>query len=92
MSIETLTPSEIRDLANNRAKQMDRIFNFNPKNNTLVIDAAYPYEIDLDRVKHPMSLVRWVAHLSEKTWMDTGLINEFILRVCAIKGWDPYGL
>ena len=66
---------------------MDGTFLFNPNNNTLMITIDYPYEVDLDVINSHGKLIEWVFHLSEKTWMTTDYLHEFIERVVSIKKW-----
>lgn len=40
------------------------------------------YAIELDRCNTPKEILSWAFHLSEKTWMDTEILREFI-RVAA---------
>ena len=51
-----------------------------PKAGVLHLLFAADYEVPLGGITEPAHLLRWVAHLA-----------EFIRKVCAIKGWNPYG-
>ena len=64
---------------------------YDPNLDVLHVRFRYDYEVDLERITKPLHLLRWVAHLAEKTWMNAQFLHEFITRVCAIKGWDLYG-
>jgi hypothetical protein len=63
---------------------------YDPKVDVLHLRFRYDYEVDTERITKPMHLLRWVAHLSEKTWMNATFLGEFIKKVCEIKGWDLY--
>lgn len=39
------------------------------------------YEIELKRIPTPEALLAWVVHMTEKTWFDGIMANQFILRV-----------
>jgi hypothetical protein len=42
---------------------------------------AYRYRIDLARVTEPVDVLRWLAHISGKTWgteATAGLLNAFL--------------
>jgi len=71
--------------------EMDAIFEHDKKLGCITINVAYPYRIELNRITDPESVLRWVHHLTEKTWMTTELVHEFIERVYDIKGWKLYG-
>ncbi len=36
------------------------------------------YDIELSRCNTAQSILAWVAHLSEKIWIETQMINEFV--------------
>lgn len=73
-------------------KKMDGIVRYHKGNQTIVINLAYPYEIDLDRIETPCQLLGWVHHLSEKNWMTTIVLHWFIEKVSEIKKFDIYGM
>ena len=50
------------------------------------------YVIGLQRIEGPLSLVKWILQLSEKSWVTTTHIQEFIEIVCEAKGWESRGL
>jgi hypothetical protein len=62
-----------------------------PDNETVTLNFAYPYEIDLDRIQTVGDLLRWVLHLSEKDWMTAERLNYFITKVGKHKGFKIYG-
>jgi hypothetical protein len=83
----------IRDLeiaSNAHKKKMDKIVRFHKSNMTIVINLAYPYEIDLDRIKNETDLLIWVNHLCEKTWMTAEVLSDFMEKVAEIKGLKIY--
>lgn len=84
---EPMTLTAILEAGEAEQKRMDEVFQHNPRNRTLTIDAAYPYEVDLDRIQTPADLLEWVHHLAGKNWMSAPLLGEFIERTYAIKGW-----
>jgi hypothetical protein len=63
---------------------------YDSKIDVLHLRFRYDYEVDTERITKPMHLLRWVAHLTEKTWMNATFLGEFIKKVCEIKGWDLY--
>lgn len=69
-------------------KQMDAVFVYDPQYGCIILNIAYPYEIELERIKDSNDLIHWIHHLCEKTWMDTDYLSEFIERVYKIKGWN----
>ena len=71
-------------------KAMEEKFVYEAQLNTLTLHIAYPYEVDLCRIKSAQDLLGWVHHLTIKTWMTREYIHRFIERVCAIKGWSIY--
>jgi hypothetical protein len=73
-------------------EKMNSIFTHDQKLGLIIINAKYPYEIELSRIPDQVALLRWVAHLLEKNWMTTQLTKEFMRRVCEIKGWSLYPL
>ena len=60
-------------------------------NDTCVINIAYPYEVDLDRIQSEADLLRWVLHLCKKTWMRTEALSIFIQKVGEYKGLKIHG-
>jgi hypothetical protein len=65
---------------------------YDPNLDVLHVRFFHDYEVDTQGITEPMHLVRWVLHFCGKTWMNVQFIDEFIKKVCAIKGWNPYGL
>lgn len=45
------------------------------------------YEIDVCRIPNKACLLGWVLHLSEKRWVTTKLLGEFVECVCRNNGW-----
>jgi hypothetical protein len=64
---------------------------YDPELDVLHVRFFYDYEVDTERITEPIHLLRWVLHLCGKTWMNMHFIKEFAKKVCAIKGWNPYG-
>lgn len=58
----------------------------------ITLNWLYPYDIALDRIPDPLALLRWTAHLAEKTWMNSHRLSLFIEAVAARKGWKLHGL
>ena len=85
-----MTPSQIAAEAKKHEEKMDSIFDYDEKLGYITINAAYPYHIELSRIPDPEGLVHWLEHLTEKSWMTSDLVGEFIRRVYAIKGWNLY--
>ncbi len=88
----TISYKEVIGQYEEHVEAMNRIFQYDEESGTLTIDTGYPYDIDLSRIHTPEFLLRWVVQLSQKNWMTSELIGEFIIRVCGIKGWQPFGL
>ena len=68
-------------------KKMDAAFEHDADCACLTIKIAYPYHIELARIKSKADLLGWVSHLCHKPWMNTEYLGEFIKRVCKIKRW-----
>jgi len=81
---------ELEVAADAHKKKMNKIVRFHKNNMTVVINLAYPYEVDLDRIKNEIDLLIWVHHLSEKTWMTTEVLSDFMEKVAEIKGLKIY--
>jgi len=45
-----------------------------------------PYQIEVGRCDSYPKIVYWVAHLSEKSWCTSEIINDFIDTVCRYHG------
>jgi hypothetical protein len=78
---------DIMEFVEKEKARMDSIFRHDSERNTMTLHAAYPYEIELDRIQTPADLLGWTRHLCEKAWMDNVLLAEFVDRVAKIKGW-----
>ena len=78
---------DIMECAEKGRARMDSIFRHDSDRNTMTLHAAYPYEIELDRIQTPADLLGWTRHLCEKAWMDNVLLAELVDRVAEIKGW-----
>lgn len=48
------------------------------------------YEIELARIKNRASLLEWIHHMAQKTWVTNEMIVQFIEKVCVVKGWPVY--
>ena len=59
---------------------------------TINVDDHYQYEIALDRINNPVKILQWVIHLTEKTWMTTELMRQFVIASCTKAGIDPNDL
>jgi len=48
------------------------------------------YDIPLDKIPTPLSLLNWVQHVSAKAWpfSTPNRVAYLIETVCALKGWD----
>ena len=79
--------NDIMEFVEKEEARMDSIFRHDSERNTMTLHAAYPYEIELDRIQTPADLLGWTRHLCEKAWMDNVLLGEFVDRVAKIKGW-----
>ena len=69
------------------SRRMDGAFRHDSVKETMLLNIAYPYEIDLSEIMTPADLLGWTRHLCEKGWMDNVLLAEFIDRVGRVKGW-----
>ena len=58
----------------------------------IVLNVRYPYCIDKSQIDIPEKIIRWVIHLSEKNWMTSELIREFILIACQVANIKPFGV
>lgn len=72
-------------------EEIDKMFVFNPDNNTLTLYIDYPYEIDLDRINTHQDLIGCLHHMSGKTWISGGNIHNLIELICKHKNWNIYG-
>jgi hypothetical protein len=61
------------------------------KNGWITLNFAYPYEIDLDRIKTERDLLAWALHLTTKTWMNRKRLHYFIEKVGKHKNLNIYG-
>ncbi len=59
-----------------------------PDNETATLHYAYPYEIDLDRIRTPADLLNWTMHLVKKAWMDAERLHEVVEAIATHKGFD----
>ena len=50
------------------------------------------YEIECSRITDYESLVKWLAHLSEKNWFTGEMMHDFIEVVARKRKLDIYGL
>lgn len=56
------------------------------QNDTVVLNVRYEYVIELDRCSTPELILKWVRHLSRKTWTTTEIMQRFIDVVCSHHG------
>lgn len=63
-----------------RVNAGELVTNYNPK-------CLNTYEIALDRIQTHEDVVRWIIHLSRKTWGTPKMLRAFALAACAAKGW-----
>ena len=53
-------------------------------------DFDQEYEIQLSQISTQISLLRWVCHLSDKTWVSKDHLEALIYDVCKHYGWELY--
>jgi hypothetical protein len=87
-SLRLMTISEMENEANKHQQKMDLFFDYNKKRGYITINVSYPYHIKLSRIPDHEALVHWIEHLTEKEWMNSELLGQFIQRIYEIKGWD----
>lgn len=63
---------------------------FKVRKDGIEIKIRYPYFIEWSRISTKDMLLKWVFHLSEKSWMDIEYLREFIDRVCKYNNWNVY--
>jgi len=56
----------------------------------IIIDLACEYVIALNRCSTVKSILQWVIQLSEKTWMTTDVLKQFIELSINYHGIDVY--
>ena len=71
-------------------REMYKAFEYDKTLNVLTLKIAYPYHIQLSRIKSKSDLLGWVVHLCEKEWMTAEFVYEFVTRVCRKKKWTAY--
>lgn len=86
MSSVAIDPSEAPN-----TKNKDGLI-YDSERQVLILAFGVDYEVDLDRISTERDLLAWVCHLCEKSWMDKSRVRDFAIRVCNIKGFNPYGL
>ena len=52
------------------------------KENHIVINVSYEYNIALSRCDTAEKLLHWVWHLTEKTWITNDVMRRFIEVAC----------
>ena len=57
----------------------------------ITVSHNHDYEIDLNRIKTERDLLAWTLHLSEKSWMTTAGLHEFISVIAKAKGLSVHG-
>ncbi len=85
--LRAYTLEELEQLHKEYMIKMDKIFTIDKKEGLLVINVEYPYCIELSRLKSKKDVLAWVAHICEKTWVDTDIIWEFIDRIFKHRKW-----
>lgn len=93
MSQKTPKPisgEELREIAEETEKNLRKQVRYLKSYNIIRIDLDYPYEIDMRRVKTKSDVLKWVLHLSGKTWMTFPALERFIELACRVNGLDPY--
>ena len=55
----------------------------------VIIDGHY--EIELHQIDSHEKLLRWIFHLSQKTWVTATLIRRLCEIAAAQNGWNLYG-
>jgi len=88
--IKAFSLSDLPELEKKHKEKMDAAFEYDESAGWLTIKIAYPYDIELARIKNKSMLLTWILHLCEKRWMNTEYLSEFIEIVCKIKGWNPH--
>jgi len=83
---EILSMKELEKKYVEYIKEMQRICSI--KDNAIVFDIGFEYEIELSRCDTPQKLLSWVYHLSEKTWMTRDIIHYFIRLAAQHHGID----
>lgn len=78
--------SEIGNWIKEYESIMNDIFQFD--NGLLIINAAYPYPIEWNRLKSRSDLIAWLLHLLSKNWFTTDIAERFIEIVCKHRKWE----
>jgi len=86
-----LSLSDLDRLGEEYDRKMDAVFEHDAAQGYLTIKIAYPYHIELARIRSKAALLDWTLHLCHKTWMNTEYLAEFVERVYKIKGWKHEG-
>lgn len=60
----------------------------NTRRQTCTLSYAYPYEIDLDRIKTERDLLGWSLHLMEKNWMTLVRLHEVVRAIAIAKRFN----
>ncbi len=92
LQCEVINLADLDRIIAEHDKKMDAAFEHDAGCACLTIKIAYPYHIELARIKSKSDLLGWVLHLCHKTWMTTEYLGEFIERVYKIKKWKHEGL
>lgn len=50
------------------------------------------YQIGLDQITTYKDLVKWILHLTDKTWIKPIHISQLITHVCHHKQWKVYDI
>ena len=86
--LEVMTMGELQKASAAINKKLAKQIVIDAKNATCTINIAYPYEVDLDRIKDERDLLTWALHLTEKSWMKTKHLAFFIKAVAKYKGFN----
>jgi hypothetical protein len=71
-----------------RRYAIDALITYDKEDDIITLGFAYPYEIELERIRSPLALLEWVDHLMEKDRMKKEYLRAFLRKVCQIKKWN----
>ena len=69
-----------------RLEELERIVSI--KDDHIVINVCYEYNIPLSSCKKHEQILGWVHHLCEKTWMTPEVLERFIEVACRENGLE----
>lgn len=55
---------------------------------SLLVIKQYNYEIEMSRCSTYEDILAWVLHLSEKTWVTSQIIEEFVKKTISYNKLD----